>query len=788
MASPNIYRCQFCPCSFNRLSSYNAHLTLRHVDYSSNGPLARRRRQRIVLPDNPSDIRNVSVDNTSSVGINIAESAKQTTEQITNLIEVADVPQSASVIEETFDNVPVVDPDTNSVQHHKVVRINNVIMHCCSICEKQFKKTSDFVRHMRIHTCEKPFMCQQCGNSFTNKSTLNTHMRVHSGPTSKQHRCHVCRKMFVSSSSLKVHLRIHTGSKPFGCPMCSMSFRTSGHRREHVKRHRKLNKNFQQNKTMPDVDQIEHYVETNEEAAPDEVFQSNEEQTIRQDESRKYKCPQCPKAYKKSDHLQYHVKSSHGNAVRSFSCQICGKSFAMFQVLRNHLRTHAKRDVANQQLNCTDNPEALSFYQKSLLEHTELHLVNNNEEAMSRAFDDRYVTGGQGHICFYCGQGFETEEQVHSHVASEHPNTSSQHQQTEALMNPGIGDAMEVSEQSTMMIQNWMPPPDVLPELSLSLLPQSVNVGPEQTGADSLIDQPLQIVTSELPQLATQELPREDEGPGLLEQMAAQQEECPTLIITSGNVQQSDMTTILLPPSSPINDLERHNEGYRRNVHLQLQHQQHQQQLQQKALSNEFRCALCGAVFNTKQSISRHFSDMHSNRSSFECDSCHRKLASSKAHLLHVSKCKKRNDRTLSGEENSVSEPPELTSGSSKTCKFCNRSFSKPSDLQRHERTHTGDRPFRCDQCGKSFRLKAALVGHQNTHLPAFEKTTFSCHLCKAQLGSKSSLVVHLRRHTGATPYNCPHCSEQFSTTGKRQSHILSCHLEALQQSHTIQL
>lgn len=47
---------------------------------------------------------------------------------------------------------------------------------------------------------------------------------------------------------------------------------------------------------------------------------------------------------------------------------------------------------------------------------------------------------------------------------------------------------------------------------------------------------------------------------------------------------------------------------------------------------------------------------------------------------------------------------------------FCNKRFTRSDELQRHRRTHTGEKRFQCPECNKKFMRSDHLSKHIRTH------------------------------------------------------------------------
>ena len=100
-------------------------------------------------------------------------------------------------------------------------------------------------------------------------------------------------------------------------------------------------------------------------------------------------------------------------------------------------------------------------------------------------------------------------------------------------------------------------------------------------------------------------------------------------------------------------------------------------------------------------------------------------------------------------------------------CDICGHCCSSKNGISLHMNKHTGAKPFECQYCAKTFSRPSSLYLHRKTHFPP----TFRCDYCPKMFTLKSNRDWHMNTHTGAKPFYCEHCNKRFAHPGDLSKH-----------------
>ncbi|XP_052343657.1 zinc finger protein 711-like isoform X12 [Oncorhynchus keta] len=107
-------------------------------------------------------------------------------------------------------------------------------------------------------------------------------------------------------------------------------------------------------------------------------------------------------------------------------------------------------------------------------------------------------------------------------------------------------------------------------------------------------------------------------------------------------------------------------------------------------------------------------------------------------------------------------------------CVECTKGFRHPSELKKHMRTHTGEKPYCCPhcdfRCADQSNLKTHIKSKHGADLP------FKCGHCPQAYADEGELQRHTEMVQGHKTHQCPHCEHKSTNSSDLKRHIISVH------------
>ncbi|XP_072035759.1 uncharacterized protein [Amphiura filiformis] len=200
-------------------------------------------------------------------------------------------------------------------------------------------------------------------------------------------------------------------------------------------------------------------------------------------------------------------------------------------------------------------------------------------------------------------------------------------------------------------------------------------------------------------------------------------------------------------------------------------------------VTGSWTCRLCSEVFEDSHSFDRHRKVHHQQEKDsqhFSCQYCSKVMKSKKSLEVHLRvhtgekpyKCSFCDKSYRHYESWNYHESKHKGTLKQHVCQFCGKAFGGKYGLQVHERIHTGEKPFKCDHCNLAFSSNEKLKVHKDR----VRGLAFVCQFCGKEFFTRANLNQHEMIHKGVKPHKCKSCEASFTSVTSLKYHVRTAH------------